>query len=154
MAVFWLILVVFVLIDQATKAVARATLSDFETHSFIPGILDFKLVYNTGAAFSFAEGAGPVFVAFAIAVLIACIFVIWRHDELTMPFVMSLASISGGGFSNMLDRVLLGSVTDFLSFSFIDFPIFNLADVDVTCGVVILLILLFRAERTAPSKES
>ena len=63
------------------------------------------------------------------------------------PLVVSLACVAGGGVGNMLDRLLRGSVTDFLCTTFMDFPVFNVADILVTLGVIATLVLVARQDR-------
>ena len=90
---FWVICVLAVLVDQVTKAAVRASLVPGQPQEFIPGVLDLSFVKNTGAAFSIGEGAGPVFIVFAAAVLAFGIWLVWSHDSLPMPLVVSVACV-------------------------------------------------------------
>ena len=85
------------------------------------------------------EGAGPLFAVLALAVFIGAIVWVLRED-LPLRLVVSIASVAGGGIGNMVDRIAAGSVTDFLATTFIDFPIFNVADIFVTVGVFVTLV--------------
>lgn len=145
---FVVVTLLVVILDQATKAAARAALSDGRVLTLIPGVMDLKLVYNTGAAFSLGEGAGALFVVFALAVLVVGFWLVWTRDDISMPLSITIACICGGGVGNMIDRVLFGSVTDFLATTFMDFPVFNVADIFVTCGVIVMLILVFVEDRS------
>lgn len=138
---FWVICVLAVLVDQVTKAAVRASLVSGKPQEFIPGVLDLSFVKNTGAAFSLGEGAGPVFIVFAAVVLAFGIWLVWSHDGLPMPLVVSVACVCGGGVGNMIDRMIFGYVTDFFATSFIDFPVFNVADIFVTVGIAVSVIL-------------
>ena len=138
---FWVICVLAVLVDQVTKAAVRASLVPGQPQEFIPGVLDLSFVKNTGAAFSLGEGAGPVFIVFAAAVLAFGIWLVWSHDSLPMPLVVSVACVCGGGVGNMIDRMIFGYVTDFFATTFMDFPVFNVADIFVTVGIVVSVIL-------------
>lgn len=138
---FWVVCVLAVLVDQVTKAAVRASLVSGKPQEFIPGILDLSFVKNTGAAFSLGEGAGPVFIVFAAVVLAFGIWLVWSHDGLPMPLVVSVACVCGGGVGNMIDRIIFGYVTDFFATSFIDFPVFNVADIFVTVGIAVSVIL-------------
>lgn len=137
--VFWVVFCLAVVLDQATKAAVRVCVPA-EGRTLLPGILDLKVVHNTGAAFSLGEGASPLFVVIAAAVVVAALLVVWRQDGLPLPLVVSIGCVAGGGAGNMIDRILEGSVTDFLATSFMDFPVFNVADMLVTVGVFVTFV--------------
>ena len=141
LVVFWVICVLAVLVDQVTKAAVRASLVPGQPQEFIPDVLDLSFVKNMGAAFSIGEGAGPVFIVFAAVVLAFGIWLVWSHDSLPMPLVVSVACVCGGGVGNMIDRMIFGYVTDFFATTFMDFPVFNVADIFVTVGIVVSVIL-------------
>lgn len=141
-----IIMLAVVALDQLSKAWARAALAE-ASMTFIPGILDFRLAFNTGAAFSIGQGKGLLFVAVAVAVAIAIFVLVWREPKLPLPLVCALSCVAGGGLGNMIDRVALGKVTDFIATAFIDFPIFNVADMFVTCGVVVAIVLIFMLDK-------
>ena len=144
LALFCLVAGAVVALDQASKAAARAALVPGEPVTLIPGVMDLSLVYNTGAAFSLGEGAGPVFVLVAAAITLLGLWVAWRRTEVPLPLALVLGAVAGGGIGNAIDRVALGAVTDFFKTTFVDFAIFNVADIFVTCGVPIALILWWR----------
>ncbi|MCH3968411.1 MAG: signal peptidase II [Atopobiaceae bacterium] len=127
------------LTDQLLKRLVEGSLVAGQRVSLIPGVMDLDLVYNTGAAFSLGEGAGWVFVAIA-AVLVVGMAVWVVREELPSSVVYSLACVAGGGIGNLIDRVTSGRVVDYLATSFIDFPVFNLADIAVTCGIVAVIV--------------
>lgn len=124
-------------LDQLSKAWILANLAPTDRVTFIPGVLDFKLVHNTGAAFSMGEGAGPVFVCIAAAILVAGAVVAWRERDLPVGLAAVIGCVAGGGLGNAIDRLVVGSVTDFFATSFMNFPVFNVADCFVTCGVFV-----------------
>ena len=134
--------------DQASKAWARVALADGPL-PFIPHVMELRHVQNTGAAFSLGEGQGWLFVIIAAVMSLALFFWVVRED-MGWPLSLALASVAGGGIGNMIDRIAMGSVTDFLSTTFIDFPIFNVADIFVTCGVALSLLIVL----TTDEKES
>lgn len=140
---YWLTVILVVVADQSTKAAVCHLLPLGATRPFIPGVLELHHIENAGAAFSIGRGASWLFVGCAIVVFaLACLFV-WRN-ELPMPLAISVGSVAGGGVGNMIDRVANGTVTDFLATTFVDFPIFNVADIFVTCGVIVSLVLYLR----------
>ncbi|ADK68150.1 lipoprotein signal peptidase [Olsenella uli DSM 7084] len=146
---FWFAVLVVVTLDQAVKAAVRARLAVGEVAPLLPGVLRLEHVENTGAAFSMGEGAGVLFVLVALAVLVACVLLVWR-EELPLPLAAAVGCVAGGGVGNAVDRVLFGSVTDFFATTFVSFPVFNVADVFVTCGIALALVgyCLWDARRT------
>lgn len=146
----WLSLVV-VLLDQATKLVVLVSLAPYEVMELVPN-LNLTLAFNTGAAFSFLADAGGwqrwLFAAFALGisgVLAAWLLRLARHET---AMAVSLSLIIGGAIGNLIDRVLLGHVVDFIQVYlpwipfalFNPWPAFNVADSAITVGVVILLV--------------
>ena len=151
---FWLIVCIVVVIDQGVKAAVHEYLEvGVLVPDFVPGLIDLYRIYNTGAAFSVGEGKGILFVALAIFVLVLFSVMVWRERELPLSVVIPMASVAGGGLGNMIDRLVDGAVTDFFSFHFWpSFPVFNVADIFVTCGCVLFVIFYLRWEN-AREKE-
>ena len=127
--------VVVIVLDQATKALVRSSIRVGETDGVFPG-LDLVHVRNEGVAFSRFSGGGTivtVIVAIALVALIAY-FVTHLHKPLVwLPTGMLL----GGALGNIIDRARAGAVTDFIKLP--AWPAFNLADVSITFGVIVLL---------------
>jgi signal peptidase II len=126
--------------DQVTKAIVRAQIGPFEQHEVLPGI---KLVHteNTGVAFSALSGGGPLVVLVAVVALAALLVFFFTH--LTRPLVwLPTGLLLGGAAGNLIDRVRAGSVTDFIKLP--HWPAFNVADIAVTVGVVVLVFVLER----------
>jgi len=159
----WLSLVV-VLLDQATKWLVMTGLEPFEVIEIVPN-LNLTLMFNTGAAFSFLAEAGGwqrwLFAAFALGVSGALVVWLLRLRAHERALALALALIVGGAIGNLIDRVLLGHVIDFIQVSlpfiplarFNPWPAFNLADSAISVGVIVLLLAtLFDKERqSAPS---
>jgi signal peptidase II len=126
-------------LDQVTKAVVRASLPVGEARPLLPGVIELLHVENTGAAFSMGEGATMAFVVVAVVVVAGAVALAWREP---LPAWLSalLGCVVGGGVGNMVDRIAAGSVTDFLATTFMDFPVFNVADIFVTCGIAASLV--------------
>lgn len=145
---FWLTAILVVIADQATKVAVRHLMPlGSPARPFIPGVIDLYRVENTGAAFSIGRGATWLFVLCAAAAFLVACYLVWSN-ELPFSLVLSLGCVAGGGVGNMIDRVATGSVTDFLATTFISFPVFNVADIFVTCGVMVSLLLYLRWEAT------
>jgi signal peptidase II len=134
-------------IDSFTKAWARAYLPEGESLSFVPPLLKFTRVTNTGAAFSLGHGNGQV-----VAILSSLVFLgllawsIKRYKTREHPLLeeIGFAMVLGSAFGNLLDRYFFGRVTDFLEFQFIRFPVFNVADVLIDVGIGLILISMLR----------
>lgn len=133
-----------VLLDQATKLAAVSALKDREPFVLIPGVFQLQYLENRGAAFGLLQNARIFFLAVTLIALAAVIYVLVRlplkRKYIVLRFLMVL--IAAGAVGNMIDRVFLGYVRDFLYFSLIDFPIFNVADIYVTCATILLILLL------------
>ena len=141
--VFWVVVILVVALDQATKAGVRAILDD-GPQVLIPGIMNLVHVQNTGAAFSIGQGGGLFFVIVAVAFLVGAIYLVWTAADMPLWLAMSIGLVAGGGVGNMIDRVIDGAVTDFLATTFIDFPVFNVADICVTVGIALSVIGYWR----------
>jgi len=135
--------------DQFTKYLTVANIALYEDIPFIPGILGFTYVQNTGAAFSSFEGQQWLF-ALVFAVFTGLIF--WEYFKKPMGFTKferwCIAAIYGGGLGNMIDRVRMGYVVDMIETKFMDFPVFNVADCFITCGCIAMMVslILFNKE--------
>ena len=134
-------LTVFIVIaDQITKFVVVKKFSETTCITAIPHLFDFVYVENTGAAFSILTGKtfalGIVSVLFCIA-----LFVYWLILKPKSRFMnISLSLLMGGAIGNAADRLIRGSVVDFIHTSFMEFPVFNVADMAITFGAVFLMI--------------
>ena len=130
--------------DLFTKSVAVSTLEGGKRIPLISGVLEFYYNQNRGAAFGiFQDGTFILGVISAIA-LFALIFIYLRipDGKKYLPLRLVLIFIAAGAAGNLYDRVTLQYVRDFIYFSLIDFPVFNVADIYVTCSVFILAFLI------------
>ena len=129
--------------DQYTKFLTVANIALYEDIPFIPKVLGFTYVQNTGAAFSSFEGQQWLF-ALVFAVFTVMIF--WEYFKKPMGFTKferwCIAAIYGGGLGNMIDRVRLGYVVDMIETKFMEFPVFNVADCFITCGCIAMMVSL------------
>lgn len=141
-------------LDQLTKILVRSYVPEGSLSPLVPGVLDLTHVRNMGAAFGLLPGRQPIFVATSLVVLIV-IGAYWRRDRPAVwPVVVGIGLVAGGAIGNLADRVLLTKVTDFLSFAFIDFPVFNIADMGIVGGVTLLVLwLLFGPEPAQLHRE-
>ena len=130
-------------VDQISKYFTVLNISLYEKVDFIPGFLGFTYYQNTGAAFSSLEGMQWLFALIFIGFTLA---ICWEYFKKPMEFTTferwCIAAIYGGGLGNMIDRVRMGYVVDMIETQFMDFPIFNVADCFITCGVILLIVHL------------
>jgi len=138
---FALIAIVIVL-DQLTKLWARNVLSGAPIIVW-KDVFSFRLIYNTGASFGIFKSKTLALTIFSIVGMLAIAgFYFWLPKEKKMrPLRLTLAMILAGGIGNIIDRIAMGKVTDMLSFDLINFPVFNVADIGVTCGAIVMCIL-------------
>ncbi|MFD7011334.1 signal peptidase II [Rhodococcus jostii] len=132
--------------------IARHTLAG--GRSIDLGVLQLRLTYNTGVAFSMGNQLPtPVLLTVTGLVTAAVVVYAWRAAPTsTWPTIVGLAAIVAGAAANVIDRTLDGRVTDYLHTGW--FPTFNLADTFLTCGVALLLVSLFTEARTESTKET
>ncbi len=132
-------------IDQLTKMLAVKYLSGIPTHPLWKNVLHLTYVENRGAAFGMLADNRWVFMVISTVALAAIlVYYYFFAKKYTYLSTVALAMIVSGGIGNMIDRVALGYVVDFIDFTLIDFAVFNGADsfVCVGAGILILAILL------------
>lgn len=123
--------------DQATKALVRDAMEVGESHPIIDGFLWLTRVHNTGAAFGMFRGQRLILVFVALVVVAAIVFVAAHLRPNSLLARSALALIAGGAVGNLIDRVMLGGVTDFLDLGW--WPVFNVADMSLDIGVALLV---------------
>lgn len=137
----WAVLIIF---DQATKAAAVRALEGGRHIELIPGVLELYYIQNKGAAFGIFQNATTVFSVVAVIALIAIALIYLRipNGKKYIPFRITMVMIAAGAAGNLIDRMHLSYVRDFIYFSIINFPIFNVADMYVTIAVIFLIVLI------------
>lgn len=145
-ALVWLALsAVVIAADQATKALVLHVLEPYVPHPVIPGLVNWTLAFNTGAAFSFlADQQGwQRWLFTALAVVVSALLVRWlaRTPRAEWRTALPLALVVGGALGNLIDRLRAGHVTDFIQVYYRDwaFPSFNVADSAISIGAVLLV---------------
>ncbi len=134
--------VVMIALDQYTKFVARGALGGGEVAGFIDGVVNFVYVENRGAAFGMLQDTRWLLVALTVLVLLVLTFYIVKTKPLHPMFLAAAALVYAGGVGNLIDRIFMGYVTDFIHLLFMDFPCFNVADICVCTGGALLVIYL------------
>ena len=139
--IFFILSAFIILIDRGVKLWIARTLEIGQALPFIPGILRITHVENTGAAFSmFSNMRWPLVIVSSVAVIVLMVVILlYRDGELGR---LGASFMLGGAIGNLIDRAIVGSVTDMFEAEFIDFAIFNVADIFVTVGCVIFVLHL------------
>lgn len=141
----WLMLVIGgVFLDQITKWLSVIFLEGHEPIRIIPYFLRLEFLDggNTGAAWGMFSDQRWVFITVSTVALIGVLLYVYIKRPKNKLLMASLALIVAGGIGNMIDRVFLGFVIDFITFDFMEFPIFNGADSFVCIGAALLMLYL------------
>ena len=145
---YYLLVIAVVAVDQFSKYLVKTYLAPSELApggaiTVIPGVFEITYVGNTGAAFSMLQGQRLILAVVAVIVITALlVFIFLRRDKDKAILLIAAALIAGGGTGNLIDRIRLGAVVDYLAFW--SFPVFNAADIAVCvgCGLTILHFIL------------
>ena len=133
--------VVLIGIDQITKIWATSALANGRVISVIDGVFEFAFAKNTGEAFSMLEGKRWIFIPVTILIGVVILTMMLRSPlRRYRLFNITCVLILSGAIGNLIDRMVYGYVVDFLHATFIDFPIFNVADCFVVIGAGLLFV--------------
>ena len=143
--------VLVVLLDQFIKRWVLLTLALHERMELIPGVVGLTHVENTGAAFSILANQRWLLIGIAAVAALLLIAILLRYNDGFLS-TLGLAAVLGGTIGNLTDRVLLGYVIDIFELHFMNFAIFNIADVFITLGGITFLIH-FIISSLRPSKN-
>jgi len=144
--IYFLSLSIFiVLIDQFTKYLIFYNKKLFVNKDFLLFKLDF--VKNYGAAFNILSGSRVFLSLISIIFSILLIYLIFRKNTLNSFDLYSYSFILGGTVGNGIDRIYKGFVVDFINLNIINFPVFNIADISINIGFIILLYNIFKNNR-------
>jgi len=134
-----------VLIDQFTKYLMFYNKKLFINKDFLLFKLDF--VKNYGAAFNILSGSRIFLSLISILFSILFIYLIFRKNTINLLDLYSYSFILGGTIGNGIDRIYKGFVVDFINLNIINFPVFNIADISINIGFIILLYNIFKNNR-------
>ncbi|MCR4989913.1 MAG: signal peptidase II [Lachnospiraceae bacterium] len=139
-----ILLIVLVLVDRLTKYLAVMRLKDKNAFNIISGVLEFNYLENRGAAFGMLQNQKYFFIFIALVFLVVMIYVLVKcpYEKKYNKLHILLVFIAAGAIGNLIDRLRFDYVVDFIFFSLINFPIFNVADIYVTVSTGILIILI------------
>lgn len=158
MPLFYVVAVVALLVDQASKWWIKANLPLGATIEVWPGVFHLEHVQNMGAAWGYFHGQRAFLILFSLAIVGG--IVMWSRDAVShgRAAAAGLGLILGGAVGNLIDRVFLGAVTDFLDLDtqwavVSTFPVFNVADSALTVGVAVLLLSYIWPSHGAKERE-
>lgn len=155
---YYLIAVIIVVVDQITKYLTVNNIALGETIPFIPDVLSITYVQNTGAAWSILEGQFLFFYIVTFIVIGILIYLLHNDAKDSKLLSVAIAFMLGGAVGNFIDRLFLQYVVDMIRLEFINFPIFNIADMALTIGVVLMIIAVvyeeFFVEKAGEEDES
>jgi signal peptidase II len=150
-----------VLVDQFTKVWVDRTMRIYESVPIVPGLLDLHYIRNTGAAFGFLSGshAGfriPFFILVSTLAIGIILFLFHKLEESEVMMPLALSLVLGGALGNLIDRIRLGEVIDFILIHYRAFhwPAFNVADIGITVGVFLLVLRIFLLDRKQPVRST
>ena len=129
-----IMILLIVAFDQVTKRLAESALMGGKIVTLLPGAVQLRYARNTGMAFSLFSGARWVFVALTALVCAGVLFYMFRNKCRSLWGYWSLGVLVAGGLGNLIDRALQGYVVDMFNVLFMDFAIFNVADICVVVG--------------------
>lgn len=153
MVITIIVCVVLVAIDRVLKILAVNYLAPVGTIEVFPGFAGLRYIENNGAAFSILAGKQGILIAVTSVVLVVLGYIIFVRRPASRGFIIGLSLVFAGGVGNLIDRIAYRYVVDYIEFLFMDFAIFNFADILVTFGFVILIIALIYDEVTAHKKR-
>ncbi|MGM9568263.1 MAG: signal peptidase II [Clostridia bacterium] len=144
---YLLLIAVLIALDQCTKWIVDLRMNLFQSIE-IWNFIKLTYIHNTGAAFGILEGSRVLFVLFTLALIIAAVL-LWKKPWMNR-YRGAVSVIIAGALGNCIDRIFRGYVVDFIDFTY--WPVFNMADIAVVCGTVLLAFLILTGkEEDLPS---
>lgn len=146
---------IMILLDQAIKKIIEATLDLNTSVSIIDGFFNITHVQNNGAAFSMFQGNRLFLITVAILSLVLIIYMAFRDYDKTKLNKISYGLLIGGIIGNLIDRIFLGYVIDYLDFNIFgyNFPVFNLADIGIVVGIMVMMIIVIWGDKNAKTSN-
>lgn len=151
---YFLLATLLVAADQWVKCWTVQNLALNESKTLIPGVVELTHIQNTGASFSIlSEHTWLLAILSGLASLLVVFLILRRFFPQHLGMV-ALALILGGAVGNLIDRVLLGYVTDMFQLQFMNFAVFNVADTGIVVGGILLFVYVFFFWRTEKKEEN
>ncbi len=137
---------IVIMIDQIVKLLIRTKMKINTSIPIIPDIFNLTYTENKGAAFSILQNTQILLIIVGLVFLYLLDYYIKKEKKFSKLSIISLGLIIGGIVGNLVDRILLHAVVDYLDFTLINFPIFNIADSCITIGVILFIISTIKEE--------
>lgn len=147
--------------DQLIKQWATAVLQPLGAMTVLPGVVELRYYLNDGMAFSMLAGKRALLIG-VTSIMLCCVLVMLLVRKMPLCERIAWTLVLGGGIGNLIDRFASGVVVDYINFLFVDFAVFNFADVCITTGIALLIVWILydswkkeKAEKQVPqpSKE-
>ena len=142
---YWFLTILLIVFDQLVKYLTVTHLELGEVKSIVPDVFSITRLNNDGAAWSILTGQRWLFVLIGL-VAIGIVTGLMIHYQKQPSFLVGLTFVLAGTVGNLLDRIMNGYVVDMFQLDFIDFPIFNCADLFLTIGIIWLAVLIIRED--------
>ena len=139
------------LADHLVKLLVRGTMYCGQTITVIDGVFNITYVQNRGAAFSLFSGRGPMIMVITFIALCIAVWYMERHKEEHWTLLLALELIISGGAGNLIDRALMGFVTDMFDMHI--WPVFNIADIAICLGCGFLVLYMFVFDKSSETGE-
>lgn len=139
-------ILLLIILDQAVKGYVVKEIPLGGIRRFIPKVVSLTYLKNSGAAFSMLENQQWFFTIITLIAMGAAFVYLYRHIKGSIWLLLGLTLIISGGIGNFIDRLRQGFVVDMFHLDFMNFAIFNVADIYLSIGVGLLLIYLLREE--------
>lgn len=148
-------IILMVLLDQITKIWAVNALGYGGDLSLWQDVLHFHYLENKGAAWGIFSGKQLFLIILTSLIIIGLFIYLLRlpQNKASRWYKIAFTMIIGGAIGNLIDRISLNYVRDFIYFKLIDFPIFNVADIFVVCGVILLMLVILFIDRSIEQEE-
>jgi len=144
---------IIVLLDQITKILISRSIIYGDSISILGDVLRFTYIKNPGMAFGIQVGNRIFFTVFALIASIVILVYLFRLKPENFSARFALASILGGAIGNLIDRIAYKEVIDFIDIRIIRWPIFNIADIAVTLGMILLIAFVMFDNHELESEE-
>ena len=137
--------IILIALDKFTKMLAIIKLKDQDPFVLINGVFEFRYLENRGAAFGIFQNKLLFFILITVVILAVIFYYYWitPEDKKYRPLRFCMILLMAGAVGNCIDRLFRHFVVDFLYFSLINFPIFNVADIYVTVAFALFVVLMF-----------
>ncbi|MBG9988193.1 signal peptidase II [Aerococcaceae bacterium DSM 111176] len=143
MLVTILTIIILVFCDQFLKIYIHNQFQPNETMTIIEDVINFTYIRNDGAGWGILSGQRTFFIIITLIIVIILIRIIIKNKDKSWIQLIWIGMIIAGAIGNLIDRILLGYVVDMFHLIFIDFPVFNIADMALTVGIIGLIIVTF-----------